>query len=84
MFRIAARSSTRRYVSMSSGSARQLSASMQSISRKVLRFWVGDDWESAPRYEIRPEQMGMWFKGGEEVDQVCTLVVHSFNFMYFG
>ena len=72
MFRIAARSSTRRYVSMSSSSARQLSASVQPISRKVFRFWLGNDWENAPRYDIRPEQMGMWFKGGEEVDQVCT------------
>jgi len=69
MFRIAARSSPRRYVSMSR-SARQLSAMVQPLSRKVFRFWIGDDWESAPQYDIRPEQMGKWFKGGEEVDQV--------------
>lgn len=69
---------------MSSSGAR-LSASVQPISRKVFRFWIGDDWEDAPRYDIRPEQMGMWFKGGEEVDQVCTHVrLNCFNFMYFG
>lgn len=48
------------------------SALMNPRSQKVLDYWLGEGWETAPAHDVRPMKMKTWFQGGPEVDKEIT------------
>lgn len=41
-------------------------------AQRVLDYWLGPGWESAPPDEVRADRMSIWFSGSPEVDAAIT------------
>jgi len=45
-------------------------------AQKILDYWLGEGWESAPDTDTRPQKKATWFQGGAEVDR---MIFDTFN-----
>lgn len=46
-------------------------------AQKILDYWLGLGWESAPATDIRAEERKRWFFAGKEVDEEVTALFKS-------